>query len=157
MHHCETIQSISLRGCFEFPFSIRQTGLADSYRPGDIVLIVVGNSQNMNMVNIKPITRTKFTPASHCPVCGAPGPSCKKWLIFRNNSYPRSASQKFEIDPEELHEIVWEIPVTEIATLYGVSTKVIEKRCRAFGISQPPRDHWATLEGYPDPCAEDFE
>jgi hypothetical protein len=56
------------------------------------------------------------------------------------------AEQKFVIDPEELRQLVWEIPTTHIASLYGVSDKAVEKRCRALGISKPPRGYWAKHE-----------
>jgi hypothetical protein len=55
------------------------------------------------------------------------------------------ALQIFEIDPEELNQLVWEIPITDIANLYGVSKRAIEKRCRELGIPKPPRGYWSKL------------
>ncbi|PKN92232.1 MAG: HNH endonuclease, partial [Chloroflexi bacterium HGW-Chloroflexi-5] len=55
------------------------------------------------------------------------------------------ADRKFIIDPEELRQLVWEIPTTQIAALYGVSDKAVEKRCRALGIPKPPRGYWTRL------------
>ncbi|MCE5209142.1 MAG: RWP-RK domain-containing protein [Chloroflexi bacterium] len=46
-----------------------------------------------------------------------------------------------EIDPEELDQLIREIPIAEVATLYGVSKRDIEKRCRAFGISRDVQDY----------------
>ena len=53
---------------------------------------------------------------------------------------------EFIIDPEELRQLVWEIPTTQIAALYGVSDKAVEKRCRALGIPKPPRGYWTRLD-----------
>lgn len=44
---------------------------------------------------------------------------------------------------EELHKLVWSMPTIEIAKLYGVSDKSIEKWCRCYEIDKPPRGYWA--------------
>jgi hypothetical protein len=75
--------------------------------------------------------------------------------VLHNSTSRRLASQKFEIDPEELHQLVWEIPVAEISNLYGVSKKVVEKRCRAFGIPKPSRDYWSKSESIRELTLED--
>jgi hypothetical protein len=53
------------------------------------------------------------------------------------------ADRKFEITKEELQELVWQMPTTEIAKLYGVSDKAIEKRCKLLGVDKPPRGYWS--------------
>lgn len=60
-----------------------------------------------------------------------------------------STTEKSEIDPEELRQLVWEVPTAEIASLYGVSPEAIEKRCRALGIHLPPRGYWLKLNRNP--------
>jgi very-short-patch-repair endonuclease len=46
---------------------------------------------------------------------------------------------------KELSEMVWKKPSTQISKYYGVSDKAIEKWCKAYGISKPPRGYWAKL------------
>jgi hypothetical protein len=134
-------------------------------RAGEIVLYIDGNPQNTDANNLKLTTLVKLAHTSHghlmvvyCPVCGAPyklSKSPKQRLVFHNNTCRRLASQKFEIDPEELRQLVWEIPITEIANLYGVSNNAIEERCRAFGIPKPPRGCWSKLGKDKDLFRED--
>lgn len=52
------------------------------------------------------------------------------------------------IDSEELRNLVWEKPTTEIAKMLGVSDKAVEKRCKKLGIPKPPRGYWGRLNGY---------
>lgn len=48
----------------------------------------------------------------------------------------------FEVTAEELYALVWSQPTTEVAKLFGVSDKAIEKRCKRLGIPKPPRGYW---------------
>lgn len=48
----------------------------------------------------------------------------------------------FEVTQEELYALVWSQPTTEVARLFGVSDKAIEKRCKRLGIPKPPRGYW---------------
>lgn len=125
-------------------------------RPGEIVIYRDGNPQNLADENLELTTLSKLahrfrgnSAILHCPYCGLPfkvPPSQKNRRVYQINTCRRLASRKFYIDPEELSQLVWEIPTTQIARLYGVSEKVVEKRCRALGISKPPRDYWARPE-----------
>jgi Zn finger protein HypA/HybF involved in hydrogenase expression len=44
---------------------------------------------------------------------------------------------------EELKQLVWMKPTTQIAKDFGVSGKAIEKWCKAYDIDKPPRGYWA--------------
>ena len=86
----------------------------------------------------------------YCPICGALykmslshllRTSGKNRQFFHNRTRRRLVSQTLEIDPEELYQLIQEIPIAEVATLYGVSKRVIEKRCRAFGILWDAQDY----------------
>ena len=86
----------------------------------------------------------------YCPICGALykvslshllRASGKNRQFFHNRAHRRLVSQKLEIDPEELYQLIRDIPIAEVATLYGVSKRDIEKRCRAFGISRDVKDY----------------
>jgi hypothetical protein len=124
--------------------------------PGEIVIYRDGNPQNLTSGNLELTTLSKLahrfrgnSAILHYPYYGLPfkvPPSQKNRRVYHNDTCRRLASRKFEIDPEELRQLVWEIPTTQIANLYGVSDKAVEKRCRALGISKPPRGYWAKHE-----------
>lgn len=44
---------------------------------------------------------------------------------------------------EDLRKLVWEMPTTKVAKIYGVSDKAVEKWCVKHGISKPPRGYWS--------------
>lgn len=43
----------------------------------------------------------------------------------------------------ELEKMVWELPTTSIAKTLGVSDKAVEKRCKKYEITKPPRGYWS--------------
>lgn len=43
---------------------------------------------------------------------------------------------------EELEKLIWEKPTTHIAKDFNVSDKAVEKWCKKYGISKPPRGYW---------------
>ena len=51
----------------------------------------------------------------------------------------------FEVSTEELYALVWSRPTTEVARLFGVSDKAIEKRCKRLGVPKPPRGYWLQI------------
>ena len=52
-------------------------------------------------------------------------------------------------DPGELERLVWEMPTTKVAELFGVSDVAVGKRCKKHGIKKPPRGYWAKINaGY---------
>lgn len=44
---------------------------------------------------------------------------------------------------EILEKQIWEIPSSEVAKIYGVSGKAIEKWCKKLGIEKPGREYWS--------------
>ncbi len=44
---------------------------------------------------------------------------------------------------KELEKMLWEIPTTKIAKIYGVTDKAVEKWTKAYGLSKPERGYWA--------------
>lgn len=76
-----------------------------------------------------------------CNVCGEQIQKVSKRCIKCSNIQGR----KFEVSKEELEELVWKYPTTEVAKMFGVSDKAIEKRCKIFGISKPPLGFWSKL------------
>ena len=47
---------------------------------------------------------------------------------------------------EELEKMVWEIPSTHIAKIYNVSSKAVERWCKKYNISKPPRGYWNKIK-----------
>ena len=125
-------------------------------RSFEIVVYKDGNPQNLSIENLVLTTLGKLShDPDHkavvliCPYCGEPfkvTPSHKNRRIYHNDTCRKLADRKFIIDPEELRHLVWEIPTTQIAALYGVSDKAVEKRCKVLGIAKPPRGYWARID-----------
>lgn len=47
---------------------------------------------------------------------------------------------------EELEKLIWEKPTTKIAENFGVSDKAVEKWCKSYMISKPPRGYWTKVK-----------
>jgi hypothetical protein len=55
------------------------------------------------------------------------------------------SKRKFEITKEELERLVWEKPTTDVAKIFGVTDKAIQRRCNLLEIKKPKRGYWAKL------------
>ena len=124
-------------------------------KPGEYAQFMDGNPQNVAPANLQLTTLPDLARCIHnrqvelvCPYCG------EKFRVSRSHQHRRVHckeschwlhSRKFEVDPEELEQLVWLMPTTEVASLFGVSDKAIEKRCKLLGIQKPPRGYWAKL------------
>lgn len=53
--------------------------------------------------------------------------------------------QKFDVSKEDLEMMVWSMPTTHVAKIFGVSDKAISKRCKKLGITKPPPGFWAKV------------
>ena len=66
----------------------------------------------------------------------------------RRSSGPRAEAsrhlRKFDPAGEELRDLVWSMPSTGVAKLFGVSDVAVAKRCRLLGIEKPGRGYWAS-------------
>lgn len=73
--------------------------------------------------------------------------SCLKIRDRNSLGLCRSCSDKskrrFNVAREDLVRLVWERPMTKIATDLGVSDVAVAKRCRLLGVSVPSRGYWA--------------
>jgi hypothetical protein len=57
--------------------------------------------------------------------------------------FPRNMIRKVERpSKDDLSVLVWTIPTNKIAKQYGVTDKAIEKWCKYYKISKPPRGYW---------------
>lgn len=53
-----------------------------------------------------------------------------------------------KVTKEELAKLVWSKPATAIASDFGVSDVAVAKKCKAMGISKPPRGYWAKMQSH---------
>jgi len=53
------------------------------------------------------------------------------------------AARKFDPPASELERLVWLIPSTRVAAMYGVSDSAVARRCRLLGIKKPGRGYWS--------------
>ena len=98
----------------------------------------------------KPKRKSRRRKDFTCPVCS------KEMSIPRSDTRkfcsPTCASKnasKFLVTREELETLIWNMPTTAVAKMYGVSDTAINKRCRRMGIEKPPRGYWRRVEtGY---------
>lgn len=68
-----------------------------------------------------------------------------------NSSFDRNASRiktrKVEWPTKELlQKLLWENPTVEIAKIYGVSDKSVEKWTKRYGLTKPPRGYWTKFK-----------
>lgn len=58
----------------------------------------------------------------------------------------RKDQRTFEVTREELYALVWSMPASRVAELFGVSDSAIGERCKVLGVSKPPRGYWRKVE-----------
>lgn len=71
--------------------------------------------------------------------------------IFCSNECDDQSRKKFDPTKEELHDLIWKLSTVKIASLYGVSDKAVEKRCKKLNIDKPPRGYWAKQYSIKEP------
>src|ERR1700733_15099851 len=47
---------------------------------------------------------------------------------------------------EDLYELVWSKPMSELAKDFGISDVALAKRCKRLGIPVPGRGYWARVD-----------
>lgn len=83
----------------------------------------------------------KIRPVNQCSNCLAKiHPTSKSCVKCRNRP-----QLKFEVSRQELEDLVWKMPTSEVAKLFGVSDNAIGKRCKREKIIKPPRGYWAKV------------
>lgn len=58
--------------------------------------------------------------------------------------------RSYYLTREQLHALVWERPVSEVARRFGISDVGLSKICRRASIPTPQRGYWARLDGGQD-------
>ena len=116
--------------------------------PGEYAYYLDGNPQNTNPDNLALSPLPELVKSLNkrqvelvCPYCGEVfrvSKSHKERRVHCNNRCRSLNSRKFEVDREELEQLVWQMPTTEVALLFGVSDKAVEKRCKLLEIQNDP-------------------
>lgn len=85
---------------------------------------------------------------AHCKTIGIP--NIYNWKVEKNRQIKQTVPKKsLHIKKsscpakEVLQELLWKYPATKIAKMHSVSDKAVEKWCKKYGISKPPRGYWA--------------
>jgi hypothetical protein len=122
---------------------------------GEMAHFEDGDPQNASPENLTLTTRGALASRVHnhqvemiCPQCGTPfrtSPSHENRRTCCSDACHQLYSRKFDVSREALEKLVWEMPTTQVAELFGVSDKAVEKRCKRLGVSKPPRGYWAKL------------
>ena len=131
---------------------------------GEIVVFLDGDKKNLRASNLEITSRKergrivnylpKGGPRQNlvCTYCGKSYTETYSHAERRKTCSPlcsQLSRRKFDPDPAELEELVWEMPTTKVAEIFGVSDKAISKRCKLFNIKKPPRGYWAKVNaGY---------
>lgn len=61
------------------------------------------------------------------------------------SSYRQKGGIHNKIEKEVLSNLVWQIPVTEIAKIYNCSDVMIGKLCKKWNITKPKRGYWTKI------------
>lgn len=122
-------------------------------REGQIVYFQDGNPENLSPDNLAVATRKDLIQQRPSRLVVKICKRCKKRFAVPAAHQDRRSHcsvtcsaldrRLFEIGAKELRELVWLQPTTEVARLFGVSDKAIEKRCKKLGIAKPPRGYWS--------------
>jgi len=80
-------------------------------------------------------------------ICGKKKLKVSKLCNTCNRHLPKARTSKI-IRPskEDLEKLVWEKPSTHIANDFKVSGSAINKWCKEYGISKPPRGYWTKIK-----------
>jgi hypothetical protein len=124
----------------------------------EVVVFKDGNALNLSPANIQVVSRAEMArainydpdrPTATCVVCGGEIEDVPSHMDRRETcSIPCRArlSQRFDVAPAELGELVWAMPATSIGALFGVSDKAVAKRCAKLGVERPPAGYWTLLK-----------
>jgi 5-methylcytosine-specific restriction endonuclease McrA len=97
------------------------------------------------------ITYSGRNRASKCVDCGInisrrSSSRCRSCSV---SSLSDSRPVKFQVTKEELELLIWTKPASQIAKDFSVSDKAVEKKCKKFGITKPPRGYWQKKKAIP--------
>lgn len=103
--------------------------------------LVVVSSQSAHMME----HTTTLAPVE-CRECSRQFQPTKITSSFCSVVCSTQSKKLFDPTPTELRNMVWSIPTTEVAKVYGVSDSAVSKRCKKLGIEKPGRGYWSKRE-----------
>lgn len=78
----------------------------------------------------------------HCKMCNKLFYPPTKKSLFCSYGCAHKASRRFDVSFDELYNLVWSLPITEVAKRLGVSNVAVIKRCNLLKIKRPPQGFW---------------
>jgi len=117
-----------------------------------------GNKLNNKLENLEIISQSQHTyehlhpsgPAiirnKKCRHCKETFKTTSRKRIFCSDHCSTLNQRKFNIPKEKLKELVWTMPVVQLAKKLFVSDKAIKTRCKRLGIDKPARGYWQKLK-----------
>lgn len=112
-------------------------------RTNEELKTLVENIPDRSVCNITKQDNKKKKVPNICKTCKEEYDNKDSGEYFCSNACYRKSLLKFDIEPEELSKLVWEMPTSKIAKMYNVSDKAISKRCLKYNIDKPPRGYWS--------------
>ena len=61
---------------------------------------------------------------------------------FCSDDCSRKSRRRFDVTKEDLQDLVWKLPISEVAAIIGVSDVAVHKRCKRLGVEKPPQGYW---------------
>jgi len=89
----------------------------------------------------KQIEKLKYS--NNCLDCGT---IVDSGVVRCRDCYHLSRLKIDWVSNEELTELVWKYPTSELSKMLGVSDVAISKRCKKYDISKPSRGYWAKIK-----------
>lgn len=77
-----------------------------------------------------------------CKLCSKSFYPATKNSLYCSHACAHKASRRFEVSTDELCDLIWSMPIVEVAKIMRVSTVAIIKRCNSLGIERPPQGYW---------------
>jgi hypothetical protein len=130
----------------------------DWLTPDEHVHHIDGNKRNNTFENISILTKKEHAEIEakirgwevgviyYCIVCKKElnqGKTLKTGMCAKCYSY---STRMFNPTKEDLEKLVWSMPTTSVARLFGVSDNAVGKRCKELGIEKPKRGYWSKVK-----------
>lgn len=150
-YFCDASHPLSICGIVTYHRHVASMKIGRWLKSEENVHHIDGNKINNSPENLMVLSRAEHARLEksngiehkNCKECGIEITNHNvSGYCIKHNSYH---TRKFEISKEELENLISNYPITEIATLFEVSDKIIHRRCEEFGITKKPRGFWLKI------------
>lgn len=83
--------------------------------------------------------------STHCVICGK-SVNKKSKRYCSQTCVHIGQQQAVRPSPGKLRRLVWSMPTSEVAKLFGVTDVAIAKWCKSLGVEKPPRGYWEKMK-----------